>query len=224
MSSAGLTVYGNIFSTCTQKVLLAASEKQVKLNLTTVNLMAGEHKQAAHLARQPFGKIPAIHDSSSGFSLYESRAIVRYLDDKFSTGNRLVPAAPESHAVFEQWASLEATTFSADISQICMSRVWGPMRGLKPDAEAAEAAAKRLAFPFDVLNKQLEGKEFIVGDYSAVDIFFIPYLRLISKTPESHLVSSRPNVAAWWQRVGDRASFKEVYAQVDEAAAAFQKK
>lgn len=38
----------------------------------------GEHKQPAHLARQPFGQIPALEDVD-GTKVFESRAILRYL-------------------------------------------------------------------------------------------------------------------------------------------------
>ena len=44
-------------------------------------LAPGEHKQPDYLARHPFGRVPAFeHD---GFAIYETQAILRYLDDVF---------------------------------------------------------------------------------------------------------------------------------------------
>ncbi len=65
-------LYGAAPATCTQRVLAAAFETGANVELRPVNLMAGEHKQPAHIARNPFGVIPAIEHE--GLTLYESRA------------------------------------------------------------------------------------------------------------------------------------------------------
>ena len=42
----------------------------------------GEEKTPAHLVRHPFGRVPTIdHD---GFALYETQAIIRYVDAAFA--------------------------------------------------------------------------------------------------------------------------------------------
>lgn len=46
------TVYGMTFSTCTQRIFVVANELGLDLNLTTVNLMAGENRKPEYLARQ----------------------------------------------------------------------------------------------------------------------------------------------------------------------------
>ena len=40
-----------------------------------------ESKSEAHLRRHPFGRVPAIQHGN--FTLYETQAILRYLDDVF---------------------------------------------------------------------------------------------------------------------------------------------
>ena len=68
----------------------------------------GEHKAPAHLARQPFGQIPAIDDD--GFSFYESRAICRYINER--VGGGLVPTDIKGRALMEQWISVETSNFT----------------------------------------------------------------------------------------------------------------
>src|ERR1700743_3506579 len=64
-------------------VRLALAEKGVAHELVSVGI--SEMRSEAHLARHPFGKIPALeHDD---FMLYETQAIMRYVDEAF-------PAAP----------------------------------------------------------------------------------------------------------------------------------
>src|SRR4051795_9201851 len=74
-----MKVYGHPISTCTRKVLATLAEKGAAFEFVVVDLFKGEHKAAEHLARQPFGQVPVLeHDD---FRMYESRAIIRYLDE-----------------------------------------------------------------------------------------------------------------------------------------------
>ena len=83
-----MKVYGFPGSTCTRKVLMTLHEKNCPYAFIPVDLGKGEHKQPEHLARQPFGVVPVLdHD---GFVLYESRAIIRYLDAAL-VGEKLTP-------------------------------------------------------------------------------------------------------------------------------------
>src|ERR1043166_1074933 len=99
-----MKLYGHPLSSCTRKVRLTAAEKNAPLDLVPVDLFSGEHKQPAHLARHPFGVVPVLDDD--GFLLYESRAIVRYLDARFA-GPSLVPAEPRDRARMDQWLSVD---------------------------------------------------------------------------------------------------------------------
>jgi glutathione S-transferase len=98
-----LTLYGFPFSTCTQRVLAVLLEKDLPYELVEVNLFKGDQKSEAHLARQPFGKIPVLEDD--GFFVFESRAISKYLAKKFATkGTNLIPDDGDfkAYGVFEQ--------------------------------------------------------------------------------------------------------------------------
>jgi hypothetical protein len=53
-------LHGWSISTCTRRVALIAKERNVPYEIINVNLQAGEHKQPAYLAHQPFGQIPYI--------------------------------------------------------------------------------------------------------------------------------------------------------------------
>ncbi|KAJ7462526.1 hypothetical protein FB451DRAFT_1404318 [Mycena latifolia] len=86
--------------------------------------MKGDHKTAESLAKYPFGQVPVVMSSSTytildcclgiidclwqdddGFILYESRAICRYLAEKYAgQGTPLRPTALKKKALFEQAA------------------------------------------------------------------------------------------------------------------------
>src|SRR4051812_19961063 len=103
-----LTIYGHPMSTCTRKVLTTVTELGIPHELSLVDFAKGEHKQQPHLGRQPFGRIPAIDDD--GFTLFESRAICRYLND--SRHGALAPGDAHGRGTMEQWISVETSEFS----------------------------------------------------------------------------------------------------------------
>ena len=79
-------VYGPARSTYVWSARLALAEKGVTHEL--VEMPFGAHREEPHLSRQPFAKVPAFeHD---GFALYETQAIMRYVDERFA-GTPLQP-------------------------------------------------------------------------------------------------------------------------------------
>src|SRR5690349_16590013 len=88
-------VYGTADSTYVWSVRLALAEKGVAHELVDVGF--GAHREEPHLSRHPFAKIPAFeHD---GFQLYETQAILRYIDEGF-------PVAPLQPTDLHQFARM----------------------------------------------------------------------------------------------------------------------
>ncbi len=103
-----MKVYGHPMSTCTRKVLTTLIETGTPFDVVLIDFAKGEHKQEAHLARQPFGQVPVLDDD--GFELYESRAICRYLDEK--ANGPLRPGDARGRARMEPWISIVMCDFS----------------------------------------------------------------------------------------------------------------
>src|SRR5262245_38622025 len=99
-----MRVYRHPLSSCTRKILITLAEKGQTAELVPVDLFAGEHKQKSHLARHPFGVIPVLNDKD--FMLFESRAIIRYLDERLGRAP-LTPASPPDAARMSQWLSVD---------------------------------------------------------------------------------------------------------------------
>jgi glutathione S-transferase len=200
-----------------------------EVKFQVVDLAKGEHKQASHLQRQPFGKVPALVQGD--FNLYESRAICRYIEEKYTDYSnvsnntpsainnnnkkggripRLLCTDVKQRALFEQWASLESTLITPEITTILMHRIWGPMRNIATDEAAVKKAIDNVTPALDILEKQLQGKQYILGDITLIDIFFVPHFNLLGATPEKLLIESRPNVNAWWNRLKGRTAWQQV--------------
>jgi len=191
-------------STCTQRVLMTSIENGADFEIKTVDLRKGEHKQPAHLARQPFGQIPALQDGD--LTVYESRAIARYIDE--TRGGSLSPKDAKTRAIMNQWISLEQGTITPEISGIVAQRIFAPMFGGKTDESAVAKHAEKAKQGLDILDKQLSDKQYITGSqFTLADVFFMPYFALLLHTPEKTLLESRAHILAWWNRVSARPSW-----------------
>src|SRR5215467_1161208 len=94
---SAMIVHGIPGSPYVRAALLALEEKGADYHLAAMRL--GTLKDEPHLSRHPFGRIPAFeHD---GWSLYETRAIMRYVD-AILPEPQLQPAEPRSLARMEQ--------------------------------------------------------------------------------------------------------------------------
>ncbi|MCU0684811.1 MAG: glutathione S-transferase N-terminal domain-containing protein [Polyangiaceae bacterium] len=203
-----MKLYGHPISTCTRKALMLLEERHAKADFVLVDLMKGEHKGPAHLERQPFGQIPVLEDGD--LRLYESRAILRYLDETLP-GAALTPRDPKGRAMMEQWISVETSNFTPHAMGILYELMFGPMmRGTQPDMAKVEESSAKLANTADILDKQLAQGPHLLGDsFSLADICYMPYIEYVVQTSAKDVLLSRPNVAAWWGRISGRPSWQK---------------
>src|SRR5690242_10292528 len=187
-----MKVYGNPHSTCTRKVLTTLAEKNHPAEFINVDLGKGEHKQPAHLARQPFGVVPVLEDDD--FRMYESRAIIRYLDARLP-GVALTPKDQRARGRMEQWISVEQSYFNGPAMRIIMQLHFGPMRGAAPDMAVVEQAKRDLQRPLDVIDQALAGTPYLAGEaFSLADISWMPYVEYLFSSKQGELITSRKNV------------------------------
>jgi glutathione S-transferase len=200
---AMIQLFGNPVSTCTRKVLTALAETETPYTMNVIDFAKAEHKQQAHLGRQPFGQVPAIDDD--GFALFESRAICRYLSDK--SGGKLTPSDIKQRAMMEQWLSVEQSNFSPHAMKFIYEFVFKRPQG----AAVLEAATEMIEKTYAALAKPLEKSSFIVGSqFTIADIGYMPYIEYLTGTPAQASLAKFPSVAAWWERVSNRPSWRKV--------------
>ena len=121
-------VYGPAYSTYARTARLALEEKGVDYDLVEVDLLGGAAKASAHLARHPFGKVPAFeHD---GFAVYETDVIMRYISAAFP-GKDLEPEDAKGRARMAQAISIigaMAWTRVLTMSKSSGGSRWGTVR------------------------------------------------------------------------------------------------
>jgi glutathione S-transferase len=197
---ASLVIYGPTYSTYLRTVRLACLAKGVDYTLTPVDLLSGETQQPAHAARHPFGKVPTIeHD---GFALYETGAIVRYIDRVFP-GPALQPQDPRQAARMDQILSIiDSYGYGAIIGQLAWQRLVVPMTGGTPDDAVVTAALPRVKLVLGEFERLAAGGPHLVGGSapSRADVYHGPILAYMTGTPEAaSLLADKPKLQAWWK-------------------------
>ena len=202
-------VYGPGYSTFARTARLALEEKGADYDLVEVDLLSGAGQSAEHLARHPFGKVPAFeHD---GFAFYETDAIARYVDETFP-GTDLVPADARARARMNQAMSVLASyAYPCLISQIFMQRAVMPMIGNAPDEAAIAAALPKAETALGALEQLIDGNRYLAGDrLSLADLLLIPIYDYVRQTPEGEkLLQATPNLRRWWDEVRTRPSVEK---------------
>ncbi len=170
-------------------------------------LAPGAHKSEPHLTRHPFGKMPVLeHD---GFSLYETQAILRYLD-RILPGPPLTPGEPTKAARMDQIMGISDWYLFQGVNNIIgFHRVVGPrLMGLVPDETAISGAMPRAHVVFAELSRLLGQKAFLVSsEVTLADLIVAPHMDFLAQTPEwIPLTQERPNLSEWLARMNQRKS------------------
>lgn len=196
-----LKLHHHPFSTYARRVRIALIEKNIPAELVEVDMIARAHRGPAYLALNPYGRVPTLEED--GFVLYESTAILEYLEATHPTPP-LVPADARGRALVAMHMKL---------CDIQMARQTGiiifPRRFLPKDRwdDAAMAQAKKeIEKHFAIVETQLKGKEYMVGNqYSLVEVCYTPFVEFLPLME----ITPPPGVAAWVQRMLDRPSAKQ---------------
>lgn len=145
--------------------------------------------------------------------MYESRAIARFLCTKLNLP--LLPnpatATAASLALFEQELSCEISYFESPVSGIIWETFIKRVINMETDNAAAAEHKKKLEEYFDIVEAKFKssGKKFMAGDeYSLVDVYYLPFLARLFDRGFGDVVTSRPQIKAWWDRCMERPKTK----------------
>ncbi len=205
-----MKLFGHPLSSCTRKVLVTLAEKGTTADLVVVDLFVAEHKAQGHLARHPFGVVPVLDDD--GFVLFESRAIIRYLDARLE-GTPLTPRSPKPLARMNQWLSVDQSYVAPHTRALAVERILKKHEGVAPDPAAERAAEGALGHALGVIDRELRATLYLAGEaFSLADVSLMPYVASLSMLRAEHLLAGLPHLEAWWGRVRERASWKRALA------------
>ena len=200
-------VFGTEFSTYVRSVRMAFEEKGAAYKLEDVSVIRGEQKQQRHLARNPFGTVPAFeHD---GLEVYETSPVLRYVDQVFS-GPSLTPEDPKQRARMNQIISIiDYHGYASMIGQIVVQRLFTVLLPNGTDEAVIKAGIPKATLCLQEIERIMTSgrAEFLAGNQlSLADLYLVPILFYFRMTPEKELLAPHKGLEAWWQRMSERPS------------------
>lgn len=204
-----MKLYDFPFSPNCRKVRAVAYELGIPLDYVRIDLLQGESRIPAFLARNGNGKVPVLEDGD--FILWESTAIMRYL----ATGTPLLPTQRRPAADVDRWLAWLLAHLAPAMQRVGFERIIKQARRLgPPDPAVIELATADFNAATAVLDAALADREYVAGPLSVADFSLAGHYSL---APACELDLARfPNVRAWLARMLARDSMKRA---LDDAKA-----
>lgn len=161
-------------------------ELGVPYEFVMLDMQAGEHRQPEFLAINPIGKVPAIVDGD--FKLWESGAILLYLDEKYGK----TPTSVEQRAELAQWVLFANATLG---------------QGIFVEANRD----REMPLLMTALNQIFERQPFLLGQFSVADVAvgsILNYIPILLKLD----LSEYPAVVNYIKQMAERPAFQKAMA------------
>lgn len=207
-----LTLYYGSGSPYAWRVWLALEHKQLKYDLKPMSFGAGDLKTPEYLRLNPRGKVPVIVDD--GFTLYESAAILEYLDEKYSgSGKPLFPGDVNQRALARRVIN-EADHYFDSSSRKLLTTVLFTQRE-QWDESAIGHGRETLGSELQRFESMLTA-DFFARELSAADFAIYPMvalaLRMDIKKPDLNIRGLiGPRIAAWMRRIESLPYFDKTF-------------
>jgi glutathione S-transferase len=213
-----LTFYFAPMSTAsiTEAVL---AELAIPFDLVTLNISVGDTHKPEFLKVNPNGKAPAIvHE---GTAIWESSAITMYLGEVFGVDAKLYPAPGPKRGEAMKWIAWSNVTLAEPAGRLFASLPPEKQGDAETNAQqdvslemksaiAMEKAKADLADCLRILNGELEGKSFLIGDYSLADTHLHGLVGWLGAMEVD--LTPFPNITGWLQRCHARPAIAKLMA------------
>lgn len=201
-------VYGIPGSPYMRSALLGLHEKETPYRLTVLSEGIRASHSEEHLRRHPFGRIPVLDHGD--FRLYETQAILRYLDVVLM-GPSLQPQDARAAARMNQiigivdWYVFPYVSVGITAERFMSQQFWN--RG--PDEEKIAKALPQARVCIRELERLKGAAEFLAGDsLSIADLMAAPHLLFFRGTPEGEALMSGTSLDEWLTRMRARPSLQ----------------
>ncbi|EGC37048.1 hypothetical protein DICPUDRAFT_30899 [Dictyostelium purpureum] len=164
------------YTSCSLRVYFMFDELNIPYQDCPINIRLGEHYKGEFAEITPNNKIPMLVDNTllkdngepdEPLRIFESGAILLYLAEKYPESSLLPPISkPRERSETTQWLIWQVSEMGPCISQY----VYYFFYASEPIPFGMKKAQKDVMDILNVLNKRLEGREYLCNKYSIADI------------------------------------------------------
>uniref|UniRef100_A0A0D9V617 glutathione transferase n=1 Tax=Leersia perrieri TaxID=77586 RepID=A0A0D9V617_9ORYZ len=207
---APMKLYGATLSWNVTRCVAVLEEAGAEYEIVPLDFSTGEHKSPEHLARNPFGQVPALQDGD--LYLWESRAICKYVCRK-NKPELLKEGDLKESALVDVWLEVEANQYTSALTPILFQCLIRPMLGGATDQKVVEENLEKLKKVLEVYEARLTKSKYLAGDYiSVADLSHVSVTLCLAATPYASVFDAYPHVKAWWTDLMARPSAQKVAA------------
>ena len=194
------------------KITIFLEEAALDYTIHPVNIGRGEQFEPEFLRISPNNRIPAIIDHApmgggDPVSVFESGAILLYLADK--TG-RFIASDPRGRVEVLEWLFWQMAGLGPMLGQNHHFSLYAPER----IPYAVDRYVKETTRLYRVLDRRLQGRDFIAGDYSIADMACYPWI--VPYERQGQKLGDFPNLARWFDSISSRPAVERAYAKAQE--------
>jgi len=194
------------------KITIFLEEAGLPYKVFPVNIGKGDQFKPDFLKIAPNNRIPAIvdHEPADGgapVSIFESGAILQYLAAK--TG-RFGGDTPRAQAEVSQWLMWQMSGLGPMLGQNHHFNVYA----LVKVPYAMERYLKETTRLYGVLDRRLQDREFMAGDYSIADMASYPWI--VPHKVQGQNLDDFPNVKRWFNAIAARPAVVRAYQKAKE--------
>jgi GST-like protein len=193
-----------------QKVSICLEEMGVPYEAHTINITKGDQHDPDYMKLNPNGKIPSLIDphGPEGEPVYlmESIVIMQYLADK--TG-RFFPRTYRARLEGQQWLTFQVAHIGPMFGQFGHFHYWA--KDKTSDNYARDRYLTETKRLLKVLENRLQDRDYIIGDYSIVDMAMVPWVEGLEhgyKAADVLELDSYERVKGWRERVTSRPAYR----------------
>lgn len=189
------------------KISIMMEELGIPYEIKFVNIGAGDQFKPEFLKIAPNNRMPAIIDpegpDGKPISVFESGAILQYLGRKF---NKFYPSDERARVEVDEWLMWQMGGLGPMAGQTHHFRVYAPEKV----PYAIDRYTNEVNRLYGVLNKRLEGRDFIAGEYSIADMACIGWAQLWERQGQD--IKQFPNLESWIERMKARPAVAKALA------------
>jgi len=193
-----IRLYDFKFSPFCHRVKIVLAEKELDYQTVNIDLMKKENRTEQFLRLNPIGKVPVLADDD--LIIADSAIINEYLNDEYPFPE-LAPEDPQETAQMRVWVN-QVNALVADPWLELLMAGFAKEKGESVDEAKLEKAREKIKSFFEVADRNLKGKDFLVGKYSLADIAFAPWVFLFAKVGVT--VPDLPNLSVWFKRLSTK--------------------
>ncbi len=178
-------------------------ELELPYELNRMDFHPKDLKSDEHRKRHPLGRIPVLEDGD--VQIFESGAIVEYILERHKNGG-LKPAVDDPQfPYYLQWFHYCEGMVMPPINTIIVHTLLLPPD--RQDETVRDQARRLLTRSWDPVEETLEGKDYLIGDFSGADIM-LGHAAFMSNRLGC-ITDDMPNLKSYVERIAARPAFKK---------------